>query len=209
MTKSTVFSGRSRGWAKSAACWVSCWTKPARKQLSAIWNFRADTRVSAQKQTAHILPTIPARETHLRHKTLGPEVLNMAHSGSETEGCSRDVVDPYNPVDQVDEMGVKGVKEEKGMMVMSSQPGEGSSLPSLGGDIVLGGESNKNKMGRGKGERKRSIDEESPLVAKKSLKPIEEEVLPNINSRLPPELLAAIFQFLPFKDLKNALLVCR
>ena len=31
----------------------------------------------------------------------------------------------------------------------------------------------------------------------------------NINSRLPPELINTIFDFLPFDDLKNALLVCR
>ena len=31
----------------------------------------------------------------------------------------------------------------------------------------------------------------------------------NINQKLPPELLTAIFQFLPFDELKNALLVCR
>ena len=32
---------------------------------------------------------------------------------------------------------------------------------------------------------------------------------PNINKKLPPELLTIIFQFLPYDDLKNALLVCR
>ena len=31
----------------------------------------------------------------------------------------------------------------------------------------------------------------------------------NINEKLPPELLTGIFQFLPYDDLKNALLVCR
>ena len=31
----------------------------------------------------------------------------------------------------------------------------------------------------------------------------------NINSKLPPELLSNIFKFLPFSDLKEALLVCR
>ena len=31
----------------------------------------------------------------------------------------------------------------------------------------------------------------------------------NINMRLPPELLTKILHFLPFADLKNALLVCR
>merc|ERR1711971_23987 len=31
----------------------------------------------------------------------------------------------------------------------------------------------------------------------------------DINSTLPPELLSCIFGFLPFGDLKNALLVCR
>ena len=31
----------------------------------------------------------------------------------------------------------------------------------------------------------------------------------NINRRLPPELLTRIFQFLPFSDLNNVLLVCR
>ena len=30
-----------------------------------------------------------------------------------------------------------------------------------------------------------------------------------INSKLPPELLCSIFQFLPFSDLKQALLVCK
>ena len=86
---------------------------------------------------------------------------------------------------------------------MSSQLGEGSSLTNLVGNQVLGGDGNK-------GERKRSIEEEESLVAKKSLKPSdEEEIEANINSRLPPELLAAIFRFLPLRDLKSALLVCR
>ena len=31
----------------------------------------------------------------------------------------------------------------------------------------------------------------------------------NINVRLPNELLTIMFQFLPFGDLKNAMLVCR
>ena len=31
----------------------------------------------------------------------------------------------------------------------------------------------------------------------------------NINEKLPPELLTAVFQFLPYDDLKKALLVCR
>ena len=31
----------------------------------------------------------------------------------------------------------------------------------------------------------------------------------DINSKLPPELLSCIFGFLPYGDLKNALLVCR
>ena len=31
----------------------------------------------------------------------------------------------------------------------------------------------------------------------------------NISKKLAPELLTAIFQFLPYDDLKNALLVCR
>ena len=31
----------------------------------------------------------------------------------------------------------------------------------------------------------------------------------NINSRLPPELISTIFDFLPIADLHNALLVCR
>ena len=113
---------------------------------------------------------------------------------------------------------------------MSSQLGEGSSLTNLVGNQVLGGDGNKDE----KGERKRSIEEEESLVAKKSLKPSdEEEIEANINSRLPPELLAAIFRFLPLctselwrlrsqfdiddgilypvrsTDLKSALLVCR
>ena len=89
---------------------------------------------------------------------------------------------------------------------MSSQLGEGSSLTNLVGNQVLGGDGNKDE----KGERKRSIEEEEFLVAKKSLKPSdEEEIEANINSRLPPELLAAIFRFLPLRDLKSALLVCR
>ena len=89
---------------------------------------------------------------------------------------------------------------------MSSQLGEGSSLTNLVGNQVLGGDGNKDE----KGERKRSIEEEESLVAKKSLKPSdEEEIEANINSRLPPELLAAIFRFLPLRDLKSALLVCR
>ena len=71
---------------------------------------------------------------------------------------------------------------------------------------VLGGDDNKNEVGG----KKRSSDEESSLVATKSLKPNdEEEIEANINSKLPPELLSAIFRFLPFSDLKNALLVCR
>ena len=132
----------------------------------------------------------------------------MAQSVSETGGCSRDIVlevDSHDPVDQVEE------KEEKGLVM---------SLPSLSGSKVLGEESNKNKMGGRKRERKKNIDEESPLVAKKTLKPSKEEVqaninssnedgLANINSTLPPELLSAIFRFLPFTDLKSALLVCR
>ena len=126
----------------------------------------------------------------------------MAQGVSETGGCSKGVVDPYNPVDQEEEKGVKWAKEAKGV-VMSDQLGEGSSLPSLSGNKVVG------EMGGRKGERKRRTDEESPLVALKSLKPNNEEVQANINSKLPTELLAAIFQFLPFEDLKNALLVCR
>jgi len=134
----------------------------------------------------------------------------MAQSVSETGGCSRDIVvevDSHDPVDQEEE------KEEKGLVM---------SLPSLSGSKVLGEESNKNKMGGRKRERerKKNIDEESPLVAKKTLKPSKEEVqaninssnedgLANINSTLPPELLSAIFRFLPFTDLKSALLVCR
>ena len=67
------------------------------------------------------------------------------------------------------------------------------------------------EMGQRKGERKRGIDEdeESSLVATKTLKPSDEEIQANINSRLPPELLSEIFRFLPFTDLKSALLVCR
>ena len=82
-------------------------------------------------------------------------------------------------------------------------PGEGSSLPmaSLGGD--------QNEMGRGKGGRKRSIDDESSLVAKKNRKLSDEGFNANINSKLPPELLSVIFSFLPYSDLKKALLVCR
>ena len=34
-------------------------------------------------------------------------------------------------------------------------------------------------------------------------------VVGNINSKLPPEMLSNILQFLPFSDLKEALLVCR
>ena len=37
----------------------------------------------------------------------------------------------------------------------------------------------------------------------------EPESVGNINSRLPNELLALIFNFISFEDLKNALLVCR
>ena len=81
---------------------------------------------------------------------------------------------------------------------MSAQLGETNQ--------VLGGEGNKDEVGG----RKRSIDEESSLVATKSLKSNDdEEIKANINSKLPPELLSAIFRFLPFSDLKNALLVCR
>ena len=35
------------------------------------------------------------------------------------------------------------------------------------------------------------------------------EAAPLVNLRIPNELLSIIFQFLPFADLKNALLVCR
>ena len=35
------------------------------------------------------------------------------------------------------------------------------------------------------------------------------EAAPLVNLRIPNELLTIIFQFLPFADLKNALLVCR
>ena len=35
------------------------------------------------------------------------------------------------------------------------------------------------------------------------------EAAPLVNLRIPNELLTIIFQFLPFGDLKNALLVCR
>ena len=71
---------------------------------------------------------------------------------------------------------------------------------------VLGGDDNKNEVGW----KKRSSDEESSLVATKSWKHNnEEEIEANINSKLPPELLSAIFSFLHFSDLKNALLVCR
>ena len=81
---------------------------------------------------------------------------------------------------------------------MSSQLGETNQ--------VLGRGVNKDEVGG----RKRSIDEESSLVATKSVKSNdEEEIEANINSKLPPELLSAIFRFLPFSDLKNALLVCR
>ena len=34
-------------------------------------------------------------------------------------------------------------------------------------------------------------------------------LIANINEKLPPELLTAVFQFLPYDDLKNALRVCR
>ena len=98
---------------------------------------------------------------------------------------------------------------------MSSQLGETNQ--------VLGGDSNKYEVGG----RKRNSDEELSLLAAKSLKPNdeidrsiklfveqclkeeEEEIAANINLKLPPELLSAIFRFLPFSDLKNALLVCR
>ena len=113
---------------------------------------------------------------------------------------------------------------------MSAQVGESNQ--------VLGGDGDKYEVGlKLGGRRKRSSDEESSLVATKSLKarppsvplllllkPNDEEEIeasikeslaledtrPNeINSKLPPELLSAIFRFLPFSDLKNALLVCR
>ena len=99
-----------------------------------------------------------------------------------------------NPMDQ---------EEEKGVVVMSAQLGEGSSVINMDGSQVLGGDDNKGEKG------KRSIEEEESLVATKSLKPSDEEIEANINSRLPPELLAAIFRFLPLGDLKRALLVCR
>ena len=86
---------------------------------------------------------------------------------------------------------------------MSAQLGEGSSVINMDGSQVLGGYDNKGEKG------KRSIEEEESLVATKSLKPSDEEIEANINSRLPPELLAAIFRFLPLGDLKRALLVCR
>ena len=99
------------------------------------------------------------------------------------------------------------------MVVRGFQLGEGSSLTNLVGSQVLGGDGNKGE----KGERKRSIEEEKSLVATKSSKPSNEEIEANINSRLPPELLSAIFcflvgssrKFLPFSELKRALLVCR
>ena len=129
----------------------------------------------------------------------------MAQSVSETGGCSRDIVlevDSHDPVDQ---------EEEKEVALMSSQLGDGSSLTNPSGNQVLGGDDKKKEKGGGK----RCIDEESSLVAKKSLKPrrsrrleIKEERL-KINSRLPPEVLSAIFRFLPFGELKRALLVCR
>ena len=122
----------------------------------------------------------------------------MAQSGSETGGSSKDLVsevDSLNPVHQ---------EEEKGVLVMSAiDPEEGLGLHMAG----LGGD--KNEMGWRKGRRKRSIDEESSLVAKKNPKPSDEVLNANINSKLPPELLSVIFSFLPFSDLKKALLVCR
>ena len=45
------------------------------------------------------------------------------------------------------------------------------------------------------------------IVAEKQMAQLSPEV--DINSRLPPELINTIFDFLPFDDLKNALLVCR
>ena len=44
-------------------------------------------------------------------------------------------------------------------------------------------------------------------VAEKQMAQLSPEI--DINSRLPPELINTIFDFLPFDDLKNALLVCR
>ena len=35
------------------------------------------------------------------------------------------------------------------------------------------------------------------------------QLSPNINTKIPPELLTMIFHFLPYDDLNNALLVCR
>ena len=86
---------------------------------------------------------------------------------------------------------------------MSAQVGETKQ--------VLGGDGDKYEVGlKLGGGRKRSSDEELSLVATKSLKPSdEEEIKANINTKLPPELLSAIFSFLHFSDLKNALLVCR
>ena len=49
----------------------------------------------------------------------------------------------------------------------------------------------------------------SPPLAS-PVSPLPSELcLPSPVSRLPPELLTHTFQFLPFADLKNALLVCR
>ena len=45
------------------------------------------------------------------------------------------------------------------------------------------------------------------IVAEKQMAQLSPEI--DINSRLPPELINTIFDFLPFDDLKNALLVCR
>ena len=115
----------------------------------------------------------------------------MATHGSETGECSTDFVVEVDPVDQ---------EEEKGMIVMSSRLGEGSSLTNLGGNPVLGGDGNKG--GRNEKRNRSMKHEEQSLVVTESSKPREKEIEASINSTLPPELLSAIFRFLPLKDLK-------
>ena len=53
----------------------------------------------------------------------------------------------------------------------------------------------------------RKLEEENSVGNREAMAQLGSEL--NINSRLPPELINTIFDFLPFDDLKNALLVCR
>ena len=55
-------------------------------------------------------------------------------------------------------------------------------------------------------ERTRKMAESEPTHVVNKMASLS---IRDINSALPPELLSSVFGFLPFADLKNALLVCR